>query len=135
MLVRTRTIRYPIISTIPSLQWTGSRLQLFIGMVITSQRFVLPFSNVGLDTPNRRSCSFSRGTCLCYRHLPKQVGCFGVCCLGGPAKLAGPRRENGSFSGLENKSPMGGGTTDRGRLVSRQKTAVFLPREPGEALH
>ena len=40
-----------------------------------------------------------------------------------------------SFSGLEDKSPMGVGTTDRGRLVSRQKTAGFLPRKPGEAFH
>ena len=39
-----------------------------------------------------------------------------------------------TFSDPEDKSPMGGGTTDRGRLVSWQKTAVFLPRKPGEAL-
>ena len=39
-----------------------------------------------------------------------------------------------TFSDLEDKGPMGGGTTDRGRLVSWQKTAVFLSRKPGEAL-
>jgi hypothetical protein len=42
---------------------------------------------------------------------------------------------NGSFFGMEDKSPMVVGTTDRGRLVSRQKTAVFLPRKPDEALY
>jgi hypothetical protein len=63
-----------------------------------------------------------------------KLSVFGVCCLGGPSKRAGPRRENNTFSDLEDKSPIGGGTTDRGRLVSRQKTAVFLPRKPGEAL-
>jgi len=65
-------------------------------------------------------------------HLAKWV--FGVC-IGGLARRAGPRRKNGSFSGLEDKSPMGGGATDRGRLVSRQKTVVFLPRKPDEALY
>ncbi len=65
-------------------------------------------------------------------HLTKWV--FGVC-LSGPAKRAGHRRENGSFFGLEDKSPMEGGTSDRGRLVFRQKAAaVFLPRKPGEAI-
>ncbi len=64
-------------------------------------------------------------------HLTKWV--FGVC-LGGPSKRAGHRKENGSFYGLEDKSPMGGGTTDRGWLVSRQKMAIFLPMKPCEAL-
>ncbi len=50
--MNTRTIRSPLTSTIPSLEWTGSRLHLFIGMVRTSQRFVLPFSHVGLVTGN-----------------------------------------------------------------------------------
>ena len=59
---------------------------------------------------------------------------FGVC-LGGPAKRAGPRRENGSFSGPEDKSPMVVGTKERGQVISRQKTAVFLPRNPGDALY
>ena len=48
--------------------------------------------------------------------------------LGGPAKRARPRRKNGSFSDLKDKSPRKEFATDRGRLVSRQKTAVFLPR-------
>ena len=65
-------------------------------------------------------------------YLTKWV--FGVC-LCGPSKRVGHGRENGSFSGLEDKSPMGGGTTDRGRLVSRQKMVVFLPRKPGEVLY
>ncbi len=38
----------------------------------------------------------TRGKRLCYRHLTK-IGCFGVCCLGGPAKRVGHRRENLSF--------------------------------------
>jgi hypothetical protein len=42
---------------------------------------------------------------------------------------------NASVSGLEDKRQMGGRKTDRGRLVSRQKSAVFLPRKPGEALY
>ena len=32
---------------------------------------------------------------------------------------------NSTFSGMEDKSPREGGTTNRGRLVSRQKTASF----------
>ncbi len=40
--------RILLISMIISLQWTGSRFKLLIGMDITSQRCVLPFFHVDL---------------------------------------------------------------------------------------
>ncbi len=49
----------------------------------------------------------SRGTRVCYRS-PIQIGCLEFCCLGGPAKRARPRRENATFSSLEDKSPREG---------------------------
>jgi hypothetical protein len=80
----------------------------------------------------RRSIPFDRRSCcilvvhICApAHLTKWV--FGVG-LGGLAKRVGPRRGNSTFYGMDDMSPRGGGTTDRGRLVSMQKIDVFLPR-------
>ena len=56
-------------------------------------------------------------------HLPR---CVGV--AWGPSSELGPRVENVQFSGLQDMSPREGGTTYRGRLVCRLKTAVFYPR-------
>jgi hypothetical protein len=77
---------------------------------------------------NRRSCSLSRGTRLCYRHLTKQMGVSEFwCCLGGPVKQAGPRRENGSFSGREDKSPWKEFATEEdGWYPGRKRRFSFL---------
>ncbi len=69
----------------------------------------------------------SRGARLCYRS-PNQIGCLEFCCLGGQAKRAGPRRETIRFLAWRTRVLGKEFATDRERLVSRQKMAVFLPR-------
>ena len=46
--------------------------------------------------------------------------------FGNLAKQVGARWEKSTVLGLQDKSQSQGGTTDRGRLVCSQKTAVFL---------
>jgi len=88
--------------------------------ILTNKLFFLLHG--GPHKIDRRSCSFLAVHVCAPAHLP--IGVLLVC----PAKQDGPRRENLTFSGLEDMSPRGGGTTDRGRLASTQKTAVFLSR-------
>ncbi len=59
------------------------------------KRFDVAGRQLGTSTLTYNPCHVprnTRGTRLCYRS-PNQNRCFGVC-LGGPAKRAGPRREN-----------------------------------------
>ncbi len=58
-------------------------------------------------------------------HLTNWV--FGDC-LGGPDNRARPKRENNSFSGLQDISLREVEMTDRRRLVCSQKTSIFRPR-------
>ncbi len=87
----------------------GSRLTLSVGMEkLHNVRSPFVFT-AALLFSLPADLVHSRGTLCATAQLTKWV--FGVC-LDGPAKRAGPRRENGSFSGLEDTSPMEGGTTD-----------------------
>ena len=116
------TIRTTLIMSLFQLQKEFLQT-LFCWRVATTLSSFIFFARTVSHRPSIFSCLVVH--VYATAHLTNWV--FGYC-LGGLANRVGPRRKNIPFSVVEDMSSRRGGTTIRGRLVSRQKTAVFRPR-------